>query len=279
MKVIVLGAAGMLGHDLVPACQAAGFTTIGLDLPEVDITQPASLAEAIPGDSTVINCAAYTRVDDAEAEKELAFAINGEGAGNVAQVCKEKVCRLLHLSTDYVFNGEGEEPYRENDPTDPINVYGASKLDGEQRVAAALNNHLIIRVQSLFGRSGPNFVKAISRKLEEEQPELRVVNDQISAPTYTGHLAKGIVTLLQGPYSGKVHVSASGHCSWYEFACAIAARLRPDIEVQPVSTAEFPRPARRPAHGVMDTRRFKGWTGGQQMPTWEEGLNDYLKET
>ena len=184
---------------------------------------------------------------------------------------------MLQVSTDYVFNGRGARPYREDDIPDPVNAYGASKLEGERQVREAGGNHLIVRVQSLYGRHGHNFVRSILRKLEAEAPALRVVGDQVCSPTYTRHLAQAILALIRAEKTGVVHVRASGECTWHEFAAAIAARVRPGTAVHPVPTSAYPTPARRPAYAVMDCRRYREWTG-RQMPHWREGLDAYLRE-
>ena len=274
---MVFGGDGMLGSDVVDACRAAGHTVRAVTLADGDITDAGFAWRIVAPGWEVVNCAAYTQVDKAEAERELAFAVNGIGAGTIAEACREHGCRLIHLSTDYVFSGTLGRPYREEDEPDPINVYGESKLDGERRVAAAGCGSLIVRVQSLFGARGPNFVRTISRVLAGEKPELRVVTDQVSSPTYTRHLASAIVTLLGEERGGIVHVRAGGECSWFEFAEAIAARVRPEVKVEPVTSEAFPRPARRPAYAVMDTARFWEWTG-EGLPDWAQGLDEYLKE-
>jgi len=272
--VVVLGGSGMLGHDLVSACSCAGIATRSLHRPAFDITDSESIAgQLIPG-SVVVNCAAYTHVDDAETHREIAFSVNGVGAGMVARACYENDCRLIQISSNYVFNGQGNRPYHEEDPTDPVNTYGASKLEGERLVAQRLENFLIVRTQSLFGRNGRHFVSAICRKLDAGASELRVVNDQICSPTNTKHLAGAILTLLQSEHTGHVHVSASGQCSWYDFVIEIVRQVKPGVVVHPVHSEEYPLPARRPSYAVLDNSRFQLWTGST-LPSWEEGLADY----
>lgn len=278
MKVMVFGGDGMLGSDLVEACEGAGLSVRVVTLADGDLTtDPGFPARMMEPGAVVVNCAAYTQVDQAETERALAFAVNGSGAGLIAEACREAGCRMIQLSTDYVFSGVSERPYCEDDEPDPINAYGASKLDGEQRVAAAGCESLIVRVQSLYGRRGPNFVKTIRKVLAQEDPQLRVVDDQVSSPTYTRHLAEALVTLVKTDRTGIVHVRADGVCSWFEFARAIAARVRPEVEVTPVTSDAFPRPARRPPFGVLDVSRFNEWTGGG-LPRWAQGLDTYLEE-
>jgi dTDP-4-dehydrorhamnose reductase len=277
MKVTVFGGDGMLGSDVVEACLGLGWEVGVVTLLDGDIRDAGFVRRVVEAGVVVVNCAAYTQVDRAEEERELAFAVNGVGAGHLAEACRERGCRLLHMSTDYVFSGTLGRAYREEDEPDPVNVYGASKLDGERRVLATGCESLIVRVQSLFGVRGPNFVKTICRVLAGENPALRVVTDQVSSPTYTRHLAGAIVALLAGGHSGIVHVRAAGECSWHAFAEAIAARVRPGAVVEPVTSVAYPRPARRPAHAVLDVGRFREWTG-QELPSWQQGLEAYLKE-
>jgi dTDP-4-dehydrorhamnose reductase len=267
----------MLGRDVMAAGHAHGHEMAGFDLPELDITDPASLAASLPQTEAVVNCAAYTRVDDAEKERGTAFAVNGRAAGHVARLGAERGWLLLHLSTDYVFDGSSQRPYREEDTPRPLNVYGASKLAGEEAVRATRARSLVVRVQSLFGRHGRHFVKAIAEKLREGTQDLAVVDDQISSPTYTRHLAGALIELACEHRTGTVHVAASGTCSWFEFARAIARHLRPDATIRPVPSSAYPRPARRPARSVLDTSRFRRWTG-RPLPTWQQGLAEYLAE-
>ncbi len=277
MKLVILGAKGMLGTDLVRACERSGLEAVGRDLPELDITEPKQLERELPSGDWVINCAAYTRVDDAERERDQAFALNAEAPRYLAGICAGRGTPFMHISTDYIFDGSAGTPYRENARPNPINVYGAGKLAGEKAIRAQGGHYIIVRTQSLFGVHGPNFVKTIAGKLRESDAPLRVVNDQVSAPTWTGHLAEALVKLARLKQKGVVHVTASGFCSWYDFACAIADRVKPDARIEPVSSDEMKRPAARPPFSVLDNSRFLSWTG-EALPSWEEGLEAYLKE-
>ena len=267
----------MLGTDLVKACDAAGFQAIGLDLPQLDVRDFNSVREAMPQADWAVNCAAYTRVDDAESNRHEAFAVNGEGAHSLARVCVRRGIKLLHISTDYVFDGRKSRPYVEMDRPDPLGVYGASKLAGEKAVRAEGGHFLILRTQSLFGGRGPNFVRAIVQKAARNEEEIRVVEDQVSSPTYTVHLADAITRLIRLDKQGVVHVSASGACSWFEFARAIVERVRPEAKVVAINSSELKRPAPRPAYSVLDNSLYNAWTG-HPMPAWSEGLDAYLKE-
>jgi dTDP-4-dehydrorhamnose reductase len=277
MKIVILGAKGMLGQDLVAACKKAGIETLGFDLPELDITRDDGGLDRIPTCDRVVNSAAFTDVDGAETKREVCFAVNGEGPGRVAEMCARRGIPLLHISTDYVFDGRGRRPLKEEDPVNPLSVYGESKLAGEVAVQKAGGRNLIVRTQALFGAHGKSFIRAITAKLSQSADPLRVVNDQTTCPTYTRHLADGILRLMKTPEHGIVHLSASGSCTWYEFACAIAAQVKPRAIVEPVTSEEYPRPARRPACSVLDKSRYEAWTG-HKMPSWQEGMKEYLRE-
>jgi dTDP-4-dehydrorhamnose reductase len=278
MKMGITGGKGMLGTDLASVCRAQGIEPVILDLPEVDITSGTqSTEDAIEGCSCVINCAAFTRVDDAEKEREAAMAINADGAGNVALACRVKGVRLLHISTDYIFNGRKGTSYVEDDPTEPLNYYGLTKLRGEEAVRKAGGESLVVRTQSLYGLRGRNFIKAILTKIIQGQDTLRVVNDQVSSPTYTRHLAEALVRLAQVKETGTVHAASRGAVSWFDFARAIAERVGASVNVEPLTTAQLNLPALRPAYSVLDTSRYAAWTGAK-MPTWQDGLDAYLAE-
>ena len=266
----------MLGTDLRGLCTERGVEFVGLDIPEVDITQPERLPRDIPECDWVINCAAYTNVDGAETDRDRCFAINAEGPGNLAALCAKRGIPLLHISTDYVFDGLKTTPYFEDDLTHAISVYGQSKLAGERAVQDAGCAFIIARTQSLFGIHGHNFIKAIMRFIDEGKVPLKVVHDQVSCPTWSGHLADALLRLIETPHRGVVHTSSEGACSWFDFARAIVERVKPGTEVLPVPAATYPRPARRPANSVLDKSRFTQWTG-HHFPAWQQGLDAYLQ--
>lgn len=267
----------MLGTDLVAAAERSGHSVTALDLPAIDITRKDSIEAALPDIEAAVNCAAYTQVDLAETEREAAFRINRDGAGNLAEVCARRGIRMLHLSTDYVFSGDGTTPWREEDAPGPLSAYGLSKWEGEKAVRAAGGPSLVVRVESLFGTRGKNFVKTIATRLLGGQRSFRVVADQVCSPTYTRHAAEGLLRLLDGGHVGTVHMTASGQCSWHEFARAIADRLAPDAVIEPVPSEAYPLPARRPRFSVLDNDRFFAWTG-TRLPWWGDGLEQYLRE-
>ncbi len=247
----------MLGQDVVRATGAEGLVRA-----ELDVTDRRAVREAIGPDHLVFNCAAWTDVDGAEEHPGEALRVNREGARNVA----EAAGAVAYLSTDYVFDGRGRTPYLESDPTGPLSSYGRSKLEGERATAAANKRHFIVRSSWLFGAGGKNFVETMLRL----GPQVRVVDDQLGCPTFTGHLAEALAALVEGDDFGVHHMAASGSCSWFEFAREIFARAGKDVEVAPCTTAEFPRPAERPAWSVLGSER------GHSLPHWRDGLQAYL---
>ncbi len=275
MRILITGAAGMLGSDVRAAAIAAGHEPHALSRSELDITDAAAVAAAV-NDSrpdAVINCAAWTDVDGAESDPEGAAAINATGAEHVTRAAYGAGAWTVQLSTDYVFAGTQAEPYLESDPVGPASVYGATKLAGEQAVAsAAPGRHTIVRTAWLFGTGGPCFPRTILR-VARERGRLSVVNDQIGCPTWTGHLAPALVTLAAGGIAGPVHVAAAGACSWWELAREIVAAAGIECEVAPCTTSEFPRPAPRPAFSVLRSER-----GAEVpvLPAWQDGLSAYL---
>jgi dTDP-4-dehydrorhamnose reductase len=252
----------MLGQDIV---RAAGADAVALTHADLDVTDADAARELLAG-STVINCAAYTDVDGAESHPELAHTVNAQGARNVAQAAE----RVLYVSSDYVFDGSKREPYVESDPVEPLSVYGASKAAGERGTAEANPNHLIVRSSWLFGRGGKNFV-ATMLALARERDELRVVDDQVGSPTFTGHLAGALLALVARDDRGILHVAGGSSCSWFEFAREILSRAGVHSSVKPCTTDEFPRPAPRPANSVLVSER-----GAPTLPTWQDGLDAYL---
>jgi dTDP-4-dehydrorhamnose reductase len=252
----------MLGRDVVGV---AGDDAVVLAHTDLDVADAAAVRDALHG-ATVINCAAYTDVDGAESDPASAHAINAQGARNVAGAAQ----RVVYVSTDYVFDGTKHAPYVESDPTAPLQEYGRSKLAGERATAEANPNHLIVRSSWLFGAGGRNFVESMLA-LGRERDELRVVDDQVGCPTFTGHLAEALVSLARTGERGVLHVAGAGSCSWFEFAREIFERAAVDCHVLPCTTEEFPRPARRPAYSVLSSER-----GGPALPAWQDGLDAYL---
>ena len=275
MRILITGAAGMLGLDVQRAAEQEGHETVPLTRSQLDVTDSAAVADAVGGADAdvVINCAAWTNVDGAESEPEQAAAVNGAGAGNLAAAAAAAGAWLVHISTDYVFDGDKASPYVESDPVAPVSAYGRSKLDGERAVAAAApGRHTIVRTAWLFGAGGRCFPKTILRAASQ-RPELTVVSDQIGCPTFTGHLATALVTVAAQRTPGVLHVAGGGRCSWHEFAAAIVAAAGMDCPVRPIPTSEYPLPARRPANSVLVSER-----GAPVLPDWRAGLEQFMSE-
>ena len=278
-KILVIGAKGMLGKDLVQVLRSSLQTdeVLGWDIDEIDIQEEKSTIAKIENlqPRFVVNVAAYTDVDGCELHKEKAFAINAEGMRHVALGAVRGGARVLYLSTDYIFEGKKEKPYLENDRPNPLNVYGRSKLRGEQYVQEIVKDALIVRTQWLYGRYGNNFVDVILRQAREKEV-LSVVNDQTGLPTYTVDLSKAISLLIERDARGIFHVANSDPCTWYEYAQRILELSGiKGVNVIPISSRELGRPATRPSHSVLDTRKFKQETGMTLRP-WPEALKDYL---
>jgi len=270
----------MLGHDLCEVAAAAGHELSAFGHAQLDITDAAAVDDAVNGarPDVVINCAAYTNVDGAETDEELAEAVNGSGAGNVARAAAAAGAWTIHVSSDYVFDGSAREPYVESDPVGPLSAYGRSKLSGERAVAeAAPQSHTIVRSSWLFGASGRCFPATIMR-LAAERDELSVVDDQVGSPTFTGHLAAALIDVAASSprLEGVVHVAAGGRCSWFEFAREIVLRAGLECDVKPGTTADLGRPAPRPAFSVLGTERG---SDAPRLPDWREGLARYTSLT
>ncbi|MCA1960341.1 MAG: dTDP-4-dehydrorhamnose reductase [Desulfomonile sp.] len=275
---LVVGAGGMLGRDLTEALRNEGITFETVVSGQMNITEPAEVAQTLRRfrPSVVINTAALTDVDGCESMGERAFAVNAHGPENLARACRETAAFLVHVSTDYVFDGSKKIPYTEEDPPSPLGVYGRSKEEGERLVRKALPDaHCIVRTQWLFGPHGKNFVEAILGRTERTN-RLRVVNDQYGAPTYTSDLAVALVTLSHKRATGTFHVTNSGVTSWHGFACRIIelGGVR-GVTVEAITSMELARPAPRPSYSVLDNRKFVQ-CAGYSLRHWEDALQDYL---
>lgn len=271
----------MVGRDLTASLQAAGETVVataksGLDIIDVDAVR-AAVATAAP--DIIVNCAAYTRVDDAETNEQAAMRINGTAVRHLADASNAADALLVHISTDFVFDGSKRSPYQEKDQVSPLSAYGRTKLAGEE-AAATSQKHLIVRTAWLFGVHGPNFVEAIRNQLRKGTNPLRVVDDQRGRPTYTPHLAEAIIRLARvasgsADARGIAHYADEPECSWYDFAVSIVRHTGSKASVTPVSSDSFPRPARRPAYSVLSTERYEHLTEAKPE-SWEEGLAQYF---
>lgn len=264
----------MLGTDLCALAEERGHVVAGLDRDQLDITDRQAVDAAVAREQpdVVINCAAWTDVDGAEAEEAAATVVNGTGAGNVAAAAAAAGAFVVHVSTDYVFDGTDTEPYAETHPPAPRSAYGRSKLLGETAVSAvAPDNHAIVRTAWVFGPHGGNFVATMLR-LGAERDEVTVVDDQIGCPTYTGHLAAALLDVAERRTTGVLHVVGQGRCSWYDLAVATFERTGLDCHVQRGRSADLGRPAPRPAFSVLGATRPQT----PVLPPWEQGLDDYL---
>jgi dTDP-4-dehydrorhamnose reductase len=280
MKLLVTGAQGMLGHDVRRVGERAGHELILVDLPELDITDESAVNALYERErpEATINCAAWTDVDGAESNRETAHAVNATGAGNLARAAAGIDSPLLHISTDYVFDGTppldgaGQpRPFVESDATGPKSVYGETKLAGERQVLGASHLHTVARTAWLYGIDGPNFVATMLR-LASEREAVQVVDDQIGSPTWSGHLAPAILGLLERRVSGLVHLTGAGSVSWNGFAKEIFRQAEIDCRVEAATSAEMARPAPRPAWSAMESER----DDVLPMPDWRDGLAGYL---
>jgi dTDP-4-dehydrorhamnose reductase len=275
VKLLVTGAAGMLGRDVMLAAGNAGHEVVGFGRAELDIADAAALEKKfdLERPDVVINCAAWTDVDDAEADERGAMAVNGSGAGNVAAAAAAVGASVVYVGSDYVFDGSKGEPYVESDQPAPLSAYGRTKLAGEEATMAANKRHFVVRSSWLFGIGGGNFVETMLR-LASTQNEVLVVRDEVGSPTYTWHLAYGIVRLIEGVEFGIHHMAAAGHCSWYEFAREIFEQAKVECKVLSTTAAEFGRAAPRPPYSVMVSQREHAIV----LPSWQDGLAGYLAQ-
>lgn len=272
--ILLISPAGMLGRAWRERLEREGVPFDTASRPGFDLTQPATIDAAVrPRHRVVINCAAFTDVDGCETEGELADQVNGHGVGRLAQRCKDVGATLVHYSTDYVFNGEQDTPYRVDQPHDPVNAYGRSKALGEMLIRDAAGPHLILRTSWVYAPWGKNFVRTIAGAATKRDT-LRVVNDQHGRPTSAEHLADASWKLIQAGATGTLHVTDGGQCTWFDFATRIAKRANPACRVDPCTSAEYQRPARRPAYSVLDLQPTESLIG--PMPAWERHLDDVL---
>jgi dTDP-4-dehydrorhamnose reductase len=267
----------MLGRDLCDILSDRHEVT-GVDIEDGDITDPEVARRLVRNTrpQAVVHCAAYTDVDGSEKEPDKAYRVNADGAGNVAAASRDTGCTMVYLSTDYVFDGESQRPYREDDVPSPLGVYGASKLEGERRVREATPRHFIVRTSWLFGLGGRNFVDTIIG-LAQDRKTIEVVNDQVGSPTFTRDLSRGLASVIGSDKFGIYHASNDGTCSWFDFAREILrAWGSAGTEVVPIDSARLGRPAKRPALSVLDTSLFRS-TFGFAMPHWKDALAEYVE--
>lgn len=277
MRVLVTGVKGQLGYDVMNELAGRGHEGIGVDIQEMDITDAASvekvITEAAP--DAVIHCAAYTAVDAAEDNVDLCRRVNAGGTENIARVCKALNCKMMYISTDYVFNGQGTRPWEPDDKREPLNVYGQTKYEGELAVET-LEKFFIVRIAWVFGVNGKNFIKTMLN-LGKTRDHLTVVADQIGSPTYTYDLARLLVDMIETDKYGRYHATNEGLCSWYEFACEIFKQAGMNVTVSPVTSDQYPAKAKRPMNSRMDKSKLDEM-GFKRLPSWQDALGRYLKE-
>lgn len=279
-KVLVVGSTGQLGTDMCHEARRAGYDVVGVDFPAIDIADKTSVAGVVDAynPDCIINCAAFTAVDACETERDKAFLLNAEGAGNCAAAADRIGARIVHISTDYVFDGRKDGFYVETDPTDPPSIYGKSKLEGERLVAAHCDNHQIFRIAWLYGVHGKNFVYTI-RSVAEKQAAagkpMNVVDDQIGTPTSCVEVSRQVLRGLELHETGVFHATCQGACSWFDFAKTIIAAAGIDVEILPCSTDAFPRPAPRPRNSRLENRKLRE-AGADSMAEWRKAFEDFL---
>lgn len=277
MRVLVTGVKGQLGYDVMRELEKRGHTGIGVDVEEMDITDAAKVEEVIKASDveTVIHCAAYTAVDAAEDNVDICRRINADGTENIARVCKELDLKMIYISTDYVFNGEGTRPWEPDDEREPLNVYGETKYEGELAVEKYLEKYYIVRIAWVFGVNGKNFIKTML-KLSETHSELNVVNDQIGSPTYTRDLAVLLADMAEREAYGRYHATNEGLCTWYDFAKEIFRQARKEIVIHPVTSEQFPSKAKRPHNSRLNKDKLEE-NGFRRLPAWQDALGRYLE--
>jgi dTDP-4-dehydrorhamnose reductase len=278
LRILVTGAGGQLGGEVAAAGAERGHDVVPTTRSECDVLDPAGVGRVLDSHSpaVVINCAAWTDVEGAENNSDGAFALNAMAPRILAAACASRDILLVHISTDYVFNGSGSSPLDEWTPPAPLSLYGASKLAGEREVRAVARRHQVIRSSWLYGRDGPNFVLTILRRAEQGK-ELRVVADQTGTPTWTGHLAPALLRVAERGIPGTYHLTNTGETTWHGFAGAILQAAGRDEHVTPISAADYPSQAARPAYSVLDNRAWR-ILGEAPLPDWREGLAAYVDE-
>lgn len=278
MRVLITGSSGQLGHDVCRELERRSIPFVGTSSKTLDITDSSAVLTALETyrPDAVIHCAAYTAVDRAEEEPERVFAVNELGTRNVAAACAGVGAKLVYLSTDYVFPGNGENFYEANDVPGPLNVYGRSKLAGEQAVRELMDRYFIARISWVFGRNGNNFIKTMLR-LAEIRSEVRVVCDQIGSPTYTADLAPLLCDMIGTEKYGTYHATNEGVCSWAELAQEVFHRSGKAVQVEPILTADYPAKAVRPLNSRLSKRSLDE-AGFSRLPCWQDALDRFLKE-
>ena len=280
MKLLIIGSKGQLGSELVKKCKRNEFSYLALDLPEFNISDPPQVEKTLADfkPSIVINASAYTNVDKAETEPEIAFSVNSDGPANLAVSCDKNRIPIIHVSTDYVFDGSKGQPYSESDPVSPLGVYGKSKEEGESKLRSILKQHIILRTSWLYGAYGNNFVKTMLRlTLQNPGKEFKVVADQYGSPTGSHTLARQIRAVVEKQATGIFHATSEGYCTWYDLACAFLEGLGVEHNFVPCSTDEFPTPTKRPANSILENARLKD-QGINVFKDWKVELTDFVSQ-
>ena len=276
--ILVTGITGQLGYDVVKELERRGEKVIGTTRKEINLmTEDGAknfILEKKP--DAVIHCAAYTAVDKAESEAETALTVNGLGTRWIAVACREIGAKMLYISTDYVFGGDGRTPYEIDSEKSPINTYGRSKLLGEDAVAAIVEKHFIVRISWVFGKNGKNFVKTMLN-LADKNKKLKIVDDQIGSPTYTADLAPLLCDMIKTDKYGFYHATNEGFCSWAEFAEEIFKQAGKKVEIEKIATADYPTPAKRPFNSRLSKKSLDD-AGFKRLPSWESAVERYLAE-
>jgi len=277
MKVLVTGSKGQLGYDVLRELAKRGHTGVGVDIEEMDITDFSSvqsvLRETLP--EAVVHCAAYTAVDAAEDNRELCRRVNANGTESIAKVCQELDIKMMYISTDYVFDGNGTRPWEPDDVRNPLNAYGQTKYEGEVAVQENLQKFFIVRISWVFGANGKNFIKTMLN-LGKTKDKITVIDDQVGSPTYTYDLSRLLVDMIESEAYGFYHATNEGLCSWYDFACEIFKQAGLNVEVIPVSSDAYETRAKRPQNSRMSKDKLEA-NGFQRLPAWQDALSRYLQ--
>lgn len=276
MRILVTGVKGQLGYDVVNELEKRGHVAIGVDIDEMDITDAVSVDKVITESNVnaVIHCAAYTAVDAAEENIDICRKVNADGTRNIAEVCKKLDIKMMYISTDYVFDGEGTNMWEPDDKRDPLNVYGITKYEGELAVEENLEKFFTVRIAWVFGVNGKNFIKTMLN-LGKTRDELSVVNDQIGSPTFTYDLARLLVDMIETDKYGRYHATNEGLCSWYDFAVEIFKQAGMNVKVNPVDSSSFPVKAKRPNNSRMSKEKLEE-NGFERLPSWKDAVRRYL---
>lgn len=278
MKVVVTGVRGQLGYDVVKELSARGHEAIGIDIAELDITDASAVSEyfASVRPDALIHCAAYTATDKAEDEPEVCRRVNADGTKNLATACRNTGAKMLYISTDYVFDGKGDTPFRTDDKIAPLSVYGKTKYEGEASVRDILDRYFVVRISWVFGINGKNFIRTMLR-LAEDRDTVSVVCDQIGSPTYTKDLAPLLCDMIQSDKYGTYHATNEGYCSWYELACHTFEAAGLDMKVEPITSDKFPAKIKRPENSRLDKSTLDE-NGFARLPDWKDAVSRYVAE-